>query len=902
MQIRTLHIDGFGRFFNRNISGFDSGLNIIYGENESGKTTLLEFIRRMLFGFKVKKAGGLKNDYPSLFGGNYGGQISCLTPEGKPFTIVRAGKPGTKDGEVSILFDSKELSGQEHLDELLGHTTGNNYKNIYAFTLDELQDFGLLGDEHVKNQIYGAGLGLGNISLANVKNYFEKRCEGIFLPKGSKPAMNILWADIKKIEQEIMDVKSQSSQFGELTEALSRRNSDQKSIESKKEKLRSKVKFLQRRRDLYPAFTGIVKAQNELKGLGEAVDFPPKGIEDFNLLKSRIKISNNSILDESKNKNGLQKQCEKIEVNKDLIEKESNVSDLLKMTDSVRSALQDKIGLEKAIISINDSIKVEIKRVEKRWDESLITKFEYPENEKSHVEDLASKLNAIEQTIQSSEDQLVSHRERKSLENSNGWEILAWCGVAVFAFVSLGIAGIFLGLIQNNISLLSFSSAVFILGCLFFWKVHKAKKQLTDMDVLESSILAKLKQAVVDRDSTVNKWKSWLIDRNFDPNLSHNELDKVIFLIDKIKGMVAERDKLNQRLSKIVETENAAIKLAAEVTRGVPDFNCDDNILNVIDQLGKCLGDAKQSSHRRSLLESKLEVANNRLTKLKEQVSDLSSKLENLFGSVGVTDEKSFLQKHATFERRHHLENSVLEKQKLIQASVGSEEAYDKFINELESTSQENLHKELEIISAQLKKIETEASNLNQSIGEVRNKLSQLVSNDDLLILQSNLEMKKEKLNNLSRDWVVSRLAISMLAKGKMEYEKNRQPSVIKSASQLFSKMTGYGKIMKPLDSDSLFIFDENEKRKSVEEMSRGTREQLYLAMRLGLIDEYESRSEPLPVIMDDVFVNFDDDRREKVIKILNEFSRDRQVIILSCHKHSLDLYTSLGANQVLIN
>ena len=84
--------------------------------------------------------------------------------------------------------------------------------------------------------------------------------------------------------------------------------------------------------------------------------------------------------------------------------------------------------------------------------------------------------------------------------------------------------------------------------------------------------------------------------------------------------------------------------------------------------------------------------------------------------------------------------------------------------------------------------------------------------------------------------------------------------------------------------------------------MSRGTREQLYLAMRFGLIQEYETRSEPLPVVMDDVFVNFDDDRRDKVIEILKEFSEGRQVIILSCHKQSLDLFTRHGAKQILIN
>ena len=83
--------------------------------------------------------------------------------------------------------------------------------------------------------------------------------------------------------------------------------------------------------------------------------------------------------------------------------------------------------------------------------------------------------------------------------------------------------------------------------------------------------------------------------------------------------------------------------------------------------------------------------------------------------------------------------------------------------------------------------------------------------------------------------------------------------------------------------------------------MSRGTREQLYLAMRFGLIQEYETRSEPLPVVMDDVFVNFDDDRRDNVIEILKEFSKERQVIILSCHKQSLDLFTRHEARQILI-
>jgi uncharacterized protein YhaN len=902
MQIRALHIDGFGKFFNRNISGFESGLNVVYGENESGKTTLLEFVRRVLFGFNVKKIAGQKNIYPPLLGGEYGGQISCLTSKEKPFTIKRNGKPGAKNVQVSILMNSKEVSGQEHLDELLGHATENNYKNIYAFTLDELQDFALLSNEHVKNQIYGAGLGLGQVSLSDVKSFFDKRCEEIFLPKGIKPSMNKILADINKLEQEIVDVKSQSSQFETLTTTLTSLYSDQKSVEVKVEKLKSQNKSQQTRWDLYPAFTGIAEAQNELQSLGATVDFPLTGINDFNLFKSKLKACNASIKEESANKEELTNQHNKLQVNDSLLEKESDIFNLIKMTDNVRSALHDKVDVGQAITSLNESIQVEIKQIGMGWNESLVSDAAFTDADRNNAINFGSKMAAIQQAITSLEDQIVSHRERKALENSNGWEILAWCGIAGFAFVCLGIVGVILGLIQKNYALLSFSIAVFIFGGLFSWQVKKSKKKLDSMDVLESTLLAKLRQAVVDKDSILKEWKSWLVERNFEPNLIPAALDKILSQIDKVKGMQLQRENLGQRLERMVKTENEANAIAQRISNSLPNLKFDGDILKTIEVLSKSINDSKQLHHKRSILESKMEVTNKRLVSLKKEQDDLSSNLEELVRSAGASDEDNFLQKHKIFERQNYLKKTILEKQKLIQESVGTDEAYNQLIDELRNATKEDLQKEYDFVSEELKKIETDRSTLNQSIGEVRNKLNQLVSSDDLLILQSNLEMKKERLNHLSREWVISRLALSLLAKGKQEYETNRQPSVIKSASRLFSEMTGYSKIMKPLDDDSLLIFDENEKKKGVAEMSRGTREQLYLSMRLGLIEEYESRSEPLPVVMDDVFVNFDDDRRGKVIEILKEFSNGRQVIILTCHKHSLDLYTRHGAKQVHIN
>ena len=140
-----------------------------------------------------------------------------------------------------------------------------------------------------------------------------------------------------------------------------------------------------------------------------------------------------------------------------------------------------------------------------------------------------------------------------------------------------------------------------------------------------------------------------------------------------------------------------------------------------------------------------------------------------------------------------------------------------------------------------------------------------------------------------------------MLSRAKKQYEKERQPSVIRAAEKMFTHTTQgrYTRIFKPMESDDIFIVDESERAKGILEMSRGTREQLYLAMRFGLIEEYEVRSEPLPIIMDDVFVNFDDDRNDQMINHVQQFAKSRQVIVLTCHKRTLEAYSAKGASAI---
>ena len=79
MNINHLRIDGFGAWTGLRLEGFEPGLNVVYGPNEAGKTTLLEFLRCMLYGFSPARRGRY---LPPVSGGPAGGTLGLNTTHG----------------------------------------------------------------------------------------------------------------------------------------------------------------------------------------------------------------------------------------------------------------------------------------------------------------------------------------------------------------------------------------------------------------------------------------------------------------------------------------------------------------------------------------------------------------------------------------------------------------------------------------------------------------------------------------------------------------------------------------------------------------------------------------------------------------------------------------------------
>jgi uncharacterized protein YhaN len=72
--------------------------------------------------------------------------------------------------------------------------------------------------------------------------------------------------------------------------------------------------------------------------------------------------------------------------------------------------------------------------------------------------------------------------------------------------------------------------------------------------------------------------------------------------------------------------------------------------------------------------------------------------------------------------------------------------------------------------------------------------------------------------------------------------------------------------------------------------MSDGTRDQLYLALRLATLERHLAQAEPLPFIVDDILINFDDDRTAATLKVLAELAKKTQVILFTHHARLKEL------------
>ena len=165
------------------------------------------------------------------------------------------------------------------------------------------------------------------------------------------------------------------------------------------------------------------------------------------------------------------------------------------------------------------------------------------------------------------------------------------------------------------------------------------------------------------------------------------------------------------------------------------------------------------------------------------------------------------------------------------------------------------------------------------------------------------IEEQRAALRELAEQYAVTALAAELIGRTRRIYEQEKQPQVLQLASAYFEQLTGgeYRRVVMTLGHKVLKAEHKNAGLLDSGLLSRGTAEQLYLALRLALA-ETMTRQDPLPLLFDDLFVNFDEHRLHAALTLLGNLSASRQVVMMTCHRHVAEAVAALIPTATIIS
>lgn len=281
-------------------------------------------------------------------------------------------------------------------------------------------------------------------------------------------------------------------------------------------------------------------------------------------------------------------------------------------------------------------------------------------------------------------------------------------------------------------------------------------------------------------------------------------------------------------------------------------------------------------------------------------------RLQLLMQAAGASDLAGLERAEQRSARRSQLEHELAQlEQGLLEASDGQDP----------TSVAQSVHGSMDELCARLEEIEDESARIDEerqrALHELtRNRMGVERLRDDHDAGDAALEAASqlENVRALAERYVRLRLAASALKREIARYRDRHRAPVLRAAGELFARLTlhAYERLDVDYGADDepvLTCVRADGARLSIPALSTGTRDQLYLALRLASIEHMGSQQELMPLILDDVLVHFDDDRARAALAVLGSFAATTQVLFFTHHQRLCGLaQEALPAGRVRLH
>ena len=417
---------------------------------------------------------------------------------------------------------------------------------------------------------------------------------------------------------------------------------------------------------------------------------------------------------------------------------------------------------------------------------------------------------------------------------------------------------------------------------------------------------AKEQEGAVESDQEAHReWRQWLQDRQLNDALTPDTVTTFLARVDAARGALVETRRMRDRVAAIekdIEQFHQKVEpLAVTHEIPLPAGNWGQTAA-VADTLINRMDEAREAQSRREAAQEQQDAAQRFAENRERRLGQVQKELDDFLSLGGTDDPEDFRVRARAHEGRLEFERRRDELIRSMERLSGPGDRLDAFREQLASSDQIQMNEESNTVSERLREVEETRSGLQEERGRIENELERLTGEEESSRLRMQRSTLLEQLRDSARAWSRLTMAEELLDRTRQKFEIERQPKVVQHAQDFFSHITGqrYPRLSVPIGEQAITIMDATSGGKQPQELSRGTREQLYLALRFGLVREFGEHAERLPVVVDEVLVNFDPERARLAAEAFATLAETNQVLVFTCHPEMVDLFAEAARAQVI--
>lgn len=428
MRLESLQVSGFGHLHGLTIH-LTGPLTVLYGPNEAGKSTLLGFVRAMLFGIPNRTYGAQR--YEPTNGTVHGGMLTIRDEEGAQWVIERYAQPpegtslpGTRGDRLRITVSDtegnlREVTQDEMQRKLLSGISKDMFKQLFAISLTELQEVGALQSEEMNRFLFHAGIGGGNAVLRGEKKLITEM-DKLYRPRGRNQEAAQLLQAMEKLEADARTVKSFLPRYHELLDELAQTNAALAVTEEELVERNLEAMKWQRAVTIRPDWMKREAALVEYAEIpAEASTYPEQGIVRWNGIQEQKERLMLDISELNRRKLSLQQEMDSVTPNEDILLHESSLRLLADKLTGYEGRQKDLAQLHVEIASLHERLKECLRSIHPDWTKSQLRAFAGTVGERESVRQYLARFAAYDKEMDVlRNDRFKLERDVLSLESA----------------------------------------------------------------------------------------------------------------------------------------------------------------------------------------------------------------------------------------------------------------------------------------------------------------------------------------------------------------------------------------------------------------------------------------------------------------------------------------------------